>query len=127
MSSYSLRLSVNQSISGFSTWEDIMTSFDPCTWRHLVGKRPGCVCYYCLVMGWSYPCFSLVRITLLSLIYQKTCNRLSSTNFQGWHNMNDAHFLEMWRLDPTYLLLNCASCIMWWDFDSEFVMVMVKR
>lgn len=53
------------------------------------------VCYYCLVMGWGYPCFSLVRVTLLSLIYQKTCNRLSSTNFQGWRNMNDAHFLEM--------------------------------
>lgn len=26
---------------------------------------------------------------------KKTCNRLSSTNFQGWRNMNDAHFLEM--------------------------------
>ncbi|KAG4398417.1 hypothetical protein GLYMA_08G036802v4 [Glycine max] len=26
---------------------------------------------------------------------KKTCNKLSSTSFQRWHNMNDAHFWGM--------------------------------
>lgn len=84
------------------------------------------ICYYCLGLGWGFLYFSLMRVTLLSLVYQKTCNRLSSTNFQEWRNMNDAHILETWPLDPAYLFLNYASCMMWWAFGSEFVTPTVK-
>ena len=65
-----------------------------------------------------------MRVTPLSLVYQKTCNRLSSTSFHGWHNTNDARFLEMWPLDLVFLSPNYASCIMWWGSGFRFVMLM---
>jgi len=58
-------------------------------------------------------------------LYQKTCNRLSSTSFQGWQNKNDAHFLVMWPLDQAFLSLNYVSCIMWWGSDYGFGVLMV--
>lgn len=84
------------------------------------------ICYYCLGLGWGFLYFSLMRVTLLSLVYQKNCNRLSSTNFHGRCNTDGARFSETWPLDPAYFFLNYASCMMWWGFGSEFVMPMVK-